>query len=72
MQIVLAAVGVVVVIVGGLMLARSRDASDMLRELNPVAKGLYSPEATGCAGLLLIVFGVAFAVAAVVWGVTSS
>jgi hypothetical protein len=72
MQIVLASVGVIVVIVGGLMLTRSRDASDVLREVNPVAKGLYSPAATGCAGLLLIVFGVAFVVVAIVWGVTSS
>jgi hypothetical protein len=72
MQIVLAAVGVVVVIVGGLMLSRSRDASDMLRDVNPIAKGLYSPEAAGCAGLALIVSGVAFVVVAIVWGVTSS
>jgi hypothetical protein len=72
MQIVLAAVGVLVAIVGVLMLTRSRDASDMLREVNPIAKGLYSPQATGCAGLLLSVFGVAFVVAAIVWGVTAA
>lgn len=71
MQVVLVAVGVVVVIVGSLMLTRSRDASDVLREVNPVAKGLYGPGATGCAGLLLIGCGVAFVVAAIVWGVTS-
>jgi hypothetical protein len=70
-QVLVVLVGIAVVAIGFLMLRQSGEASDTLRDVNPVAKRLYTPAATGCAGLVLIVCGIAFAIAGMVWGVGS-
>lgn len=71
MQGFIVAVGIVVVVIGLFMVRKSGEVSDTLRDVNPVAKGLYTPAAAGCAGLALIVCGIAFAIAGIVWGVGS-
>ena len=61
-------VGALFLVAGVAYLVRSASIAETLRDVNVVAKGLYTPAAVGCAGVFMILGGVVALVVALVVG----